>query len=102
MILKSDNEPAIVRLLREALKVLRVEGVEQAAEEHPPPYDPQSNGAIEVGVKLVKGHFKTMRSSLEARVGFKIPVKHPVMEWLIVHAAGVLTWTSRGVDGRTA
>ena len=36
--LRSDNEPAIVALLRESLKALRVEGVvEQASEEHPPP-----------------------------------------------------------------
>ena len=42
-------------------------------EEHPPPYDPQANGGIEVGVKLVKGQLKTMRSALEARVGYKLP-----------------------------
>ena len=42
--LKSDNEPSIVRLLNDALKVLRVRGLEQACEEHPPPYDPQANG----------------------------------------------------------
>ena len=47
-------------------------------EEHPPPYDPQANGAIEVGVKLVKGQLKTMRSALEARVGYKLPVVHPL------------------------
>ena len=55
VILKSDNEPAIVRLLTDALKALRVDGIDQAMEEHPPPYDPQANGAIEIGVKLVKG-----------------------------------------------
>ena len=56
VILKSDNEPAIVRLLEDALKALRVEGiVEQACEEHPPPYEQQANGGIEIGVKLVKG-----------------------------------------------
>ena len=35
VILMSDNEPAIVRLLKESLKSLRVEGLEQAGEEHP-------------------------------------------------------------------
>ena len=35
VILKSDNEPAIVHLLREALKRLRVEGLDQVGEEHP-------------------------------------------------------------------
>ena len=102
LILKSDNEPSIVRLLRDALKVLRVQGVDQVCEEHPPPYDPQANGGIEVGVKLVKGHFKTLRSSLEARVGYKIPVAHPIMTWLVGHSANILTWFSRGKDGRTA
>lgn len=43
VILKSDNEPALVRVLREALKTLRVESVVQACDEHPPQYDPQSN-----------------------------------------------------------
>ena len=94
--------PSIVRLLKESLKALRVEGLEQAAEEHPPPYDPQSNGGIEVGVKLVKGHLKTMRSALQERIGFKIPVIHPVLTWLVEHAANVLTWLARGKDGRTA
>ena len=42
--LKSDNEPAIVKLLAEALRELRVSGVEQVLEEHSPEYDPQSNG----------------------------------------------------------
>ena len=64
VILKSDNEPAIVRLLKDSLKALRVEGMDRACEEHPPPYDPQSNGGIEIGVKLVKGQMRTMRSSL--------------------------------------
>ena len=102
VILKSDNEPAIVRLLKDALKILKVEGMDQACEEHPPPYDPQANGGIEIGVKLVKGHLKTLRSALEARVGFKIPVAHPVVAWLVTHSSNILTWLSKGKDGRTA
>ena len=102
VILKSDNEPSIVQLLREALKALRVQGMKQGCEEHPPPYDPQANGGIEVGVKLVKGHLKTLRSSLEDRVRYKIPVTHPLMTWLAPHSANMLTWFSRGKGGRTA
>ena len=56
--LKSDNEPAIVKLLAEALKELRVQGLEQTMEEHSPEYDPQANGSAEVAVKLMKGHFQ--------------------------------------------
>ena len=53
--LKSDNEPAIVKLLSEALRELRINGLSQVLEEHPPEHDPQSNGSAEVGAKLVKG-----------------------------------------------
>ena len=100
--LKSDNEPAIVKLLSETLRELRIQGMEQALEEHSPEYDPKSNGSAEVGVKLLKGHFRTLRSSVEDRLGYRIPVKHPVMAWLIRHAANLVTWCARGHDGQTA
>ena len=102
VILKSDNEPAIVKLLTETLKSLRVEGLEQVCEEHPPPYDPQSNGGIEIGVKLIKGQLRTMRSDLESRVGFRILVAHPIITWLVGHAANVMTLLVKGKDCRTA
>lgn len=56
VVLKSDNEPAIVKLLTETLRELRIAGLEQCLEEHPPEHDPQANGSAEVGVKLLKGH----------------------------------------------
>ena len=37
--LKSDNEPAGVKVLAESLRELRVRGVEQTLEEHLPEYD---------------------------------------------------------------
>lgn len=61
--LKSDNEPAILKLLSEALRDLRIEGLEQVLEENSPPYDPQANGSIEAGVKSLKGMLRTLRSS---------------------------------------
>ena len=44
--LKSDNEPAILRLLSESLKIIRVATgpeVAQVMEEHPPPFDSQEH-----------------------------------------------------------
>ena len=102
IVLKSDNKPAIVKLLAEALREFRIQGLEQCLEEHPPEYDPQANGSAEVGVKLVKGHFRTVKSCLESKIGFKIPVQHPLVAWLVRHAASLVTWCSRGHDGRTA
>ena len=39
IILKSDSGPAIVQVLKETLKSLKVSTVDQAMEEHPAPYD---------------------------------------------------------------
>ena len=50
--LKSDNEPAIVKLLSEALRELRINGVAQVLEDHPLEYGPLANGSAEVGVRL--------------------------------------------------
>ena len=80
--LKSDNEPAIVRLLAEALKALRIEGLEQIGEEHSPEYYPQSNGAVEAAVGAVKGLMRTLLLGLEQRLGHRIPPDHPVVAWL--------------------
>ena len=46
VILKSDNEPSIVRLLKEALAGLKVSGLEQAGEEHSLPFDSQANDSV--------------------------------------------------------
>ena len=42
-----------------------------------------------------------MWSALEANIGFKIPVAHPVIAWLVIHSANILTWLTKGKDGRT-
>ena len=71
--LKSDNEPAIVELLSEVLRDLRINGVSQIIEEHPPEYDPQASGAAEVGVQLVKDRLRTLRCNFENEIGHGIP-----------------------------
>ena len=51
IMLKSDNEPAILKLLIESLRELRVNGLKQVLSENSPEYDPQSNGMAESAVK---------------------------------------------------
>ena len=87
--MKSDNEPAIVKLLRESLAALKVEGPD-ASEEHPPPYDSQANGAVEAAVKQVRSRMKTMKICLERRIGKRTPPRHPVAAWLVAHCAAVI------------
>jgi hypothetical protein len=55
-----------------------------------------------VGVKLLKGQVRILKSNLENEIGQQIPVRHPLMAWLASHAAALVTWCTKGHDGRTA
>ena len=94
VVLKSDNEPAVVKVLQEALGALKVTGV-QAGEEHSPPYDPQANGAAESAVKQVKGRLRTMKLCLERRIRKRIPPRHPIIAWMVTHVADLLRFRLR-------
>ena len=102
LVLRSDNEPAIVNLLKESLKELRVSNIEQCQEEHSVAYDSKDNGAVENACKQVQGHLRTHRSCLESRLGVRIPVQHPAFAWLVEHVAWLITVRLRGADGRTS
>ena len=102
VVLKTDNEPAILKLSQESLRDLRFEGIDQVMYENSPEYDLQANGNAEVGVKLVKGMVSTTRSGLERALGFRVPARHSLIAWLVRHAANTLTWVVKCQDGRTA
>ena len=103
VVLKSDNERAIVRLAKESLKAIRIDGViEQAGEEHSPEYDPQANGEIESAVGVVKGKTRTLMLGLEDRIRHRVPPEHPVVAWLVSHTTFLMNRRLRGGDGETA
>ena len=56
MIFKSDNELALRTLVEQALERARVQcrSLASISQEHPPAYDSQSNGGVEVGVELIR------------------------------------------------
>ena len=74
----------------------------QALPEAPPAYEPQSNGGVENAVKQLKGLIRTLMLALQARIQGEVPVDHPLMLWLVEHAAELLTKHLVGHDGRTA
>ena len=61
LILRSDNEAAIVSLLAAALRKLKTEGIAQVAREKPPDYDSKANGSIENAGKQVQGLLRTVK-----------------------------------------
>ncbi len=101
IMLRSDNEPAILKLLSEILKDLKIEAVEQASENHPPAYDPSSDGEIENACRRLGSKLRTMKLDLEYRLGRKMPVIHPAFAWLTEHAAWTLSCHTQLDDGKT-
>ena len=71
VLLKSDREPAIKKLLSDTLKGVKVDlakGAEdetQAAEKAPPAYDSQANGDVENAVKQIQAMVRALKSCLE-------------------------------------
>ena len=103
IILKSDNEPAILKVLKDSLRTARVEveELEQIQEEQAVKYDSRSNGDAENAVKQVTKLLRTLKLCLEKRMGKKIPTSHPIMTWLVEHSAWLLNTRVMGADGFT-
>ncbi len=102
VVMKCDNEPAVKRLLDHSLRALRITNMDAITQEHPERYESQSNGMVEVGIKVVRGHFRTLKSCLERRIGAEIPASHPVLAWLLEHACLIINAVVRGDDGLSA
>ena len=102
VIIKTDNERAIVSLKQRVARMLReLKGLVNVQTESPVEYDSQSNGAIEAGIKIVRGMFRTLKLCLEARLGKYVPVNHALVPWLLEHTCILLNAKAKGPDGLT-
>ena len=97
IVVKSDNEEAILSLRRRVLAMWPGGSLEQ----EPAAYEHESNGVIESGVRLGKGLLRVHLLSLEGRLRGRIPCSHPVFAWLVGHSSSTLTKYLVGKDGRT-
>ena len=97
VILKSDNEAAL-RSVQEEVKRRREE---PTILENSPVGDSRSNGAAERAVQALGEQVRVLRKALESRIGYRLAGSHPVMAWLIEHAADVLSMFQVGEDGKT-
>ena len=58
-----------------------------AVPKHSMPGESRSNGIAEREVQQVEDNLRTMKSAYEACVNARVPMNHPVMTWMIEHAA---------------
>ena len=97
VLLKSDQEPAILSLKE---RVKNESGVEIMMEESPE-YDSAGNGEVENAIQMVQGQFRTMKDGLESKYGVRFDGDHPCIPWLMAHASDTITRFHVYEDGRT-
>ena len=97
--LKCDNEPAILALAQEIRRLRRESSI--TILEHPEEGEKQSNHLAEGSVNIVKGLIRTLKSSTESNLRTEIGPSHPLIPWIIEHAAQLKNRYMVGADGRT-
>ena len=98
VILKSDQEPAIVSVINAVKNGWAGELIPESAskESHE-----KSNGAAEVTVKQIHGLARSVKEQLEDKAKVKLPQKHPVLAWLIKYVGVLISLFAKGPDGFT-
>ena len=98
VILKSDQERSLGAIHNE---VKRLRAPLMTIPENAPRGESQSNGIVERGVRSTTEQVRTMIVDLETKIGCKLKASHPIMFWLVEHAAFILTHYQVGIDGKT-
>ena len=100
---KSDQERSLIYMLEKAFskagrKLKREEGLPVIAPEHSSVGESASNGYAERGVQLFEDLLRTWKLALEIGTDRDIPIHHPLITWLIEHAAYIPNKYLRGPD----
>ena len=98
VIVKSDQEPAI-QFLVEDVCVARTGA--KTIKEVAPKHSKGSNGIVERAVQGVEQCLRTMKSSLDERMGVKVDVRHPVITWMCEFVTYMMNRMEVATDGKT-
>ena len=105
---RSDQERAVIALIDSAALEANRQAVKEgtneaivAASENSSVGESASNGAAERAVQSFEDMTRTTKLALESRMGVQLPIKHPVMFWLVEHNANIITKYHVGTDGKT-
>ena len=81
--IKTDQEPAILAIAEDVVRLRASNGADETISENSPTYSHQSNGIVERGVQSVEGMIRTLRSALEGRMGHELEIGDAVWRWLV-------------------
>ena len=76
VIMKNDQEPAIVEVQRKVLAGRSFETITKNSEVG----ESQSNGEVENAIKCFQEQFRTLKDDLEAKTGLDIEMRHPIIQ----------------------
>ena len=111
-VFRNDREHALRAVLSDAAKSASIK-IEHGTEDGQPlapivavpeeshPGESKSNGASERAVQMVEDLVRTYKLALNNRLNMRIPMAHPIMAWLVEHAAAELTKSHEREDGLT-
>ena len=98
LLLKSDNEPAILALktsVKKATEEVDIAFQEVAVGDH------AANGMIESEVREIAKECRVIKSCLETRLGVKLDYKHPLLLWIPAYASAIRARCWMLEDGKT-
>ena len=98
IVLKSDQEDAIVALRNAIIERRKAETVPKLSVKR----DPKSHGEIEVAVKTWAGQFRTLKCHIEGETGKFLPMTCDATTWLVRWAANSLNMYRIQAHGCTA
>ena len=97
---KADQDHALVAKIEKVFDARRTQF--QVALEQPPVGESLSNGIAERKIQAVEDLLRTMRAALQGRLEMQIPMRHPLMQWLMEDVASVMNRYVVANDGSTA
>ena len=102
VVVKSDSEPALVKVVEEIGRLRAARGGRGMVVEHSPVHSSKSNGIIERTIQRLQGIIRTWRSAVEDKWGVKLEAEHRIWPWLVEAVGWTMTRAEVGKDGKTA
>ena len=98
VIFKTDQENAMQAIQAE---VLKQRAPNRTILENSPKGDSKANGSVERGNQSLAGQIRVLFSALSRNLNSRLGLDHPIISWMVEHAAYLISHYQVGRDGRT-
>ncbi len=95
IIRKSYNKPAVLALKEAVRREIDVEIVTEEV----PVGNHQAKWLVDVAINKAQAQFRVIKDALESRHGRRVDGEHPVVPWMVMHAALVASRSRKEDEG---